>query len=89
MGRRVCQGLHQARKQLQTQKLRPTPKGEAEGHCGTLFDGDSLDKLVTWTALLARQLFPGGVTRLGTFGTIAREHLHADIRSIAHNDQRS
>jgi hypothetical protein len=75
-------------KQRQTQRLRPSGKGEAKGHCRTLFDGDSLDKLVTLTALLARQLFPDRATRFGAFGTIHQEHLHAEIRSHAHSDQR-
>jgi hypothetical protein len=70
------------------QRIRVSAGGEGKGQCRTRFDVDSLEKLVTLAPLLALELFPSRPTRLGAFGTIQPEHVHAQIRLLARNDQR-
>jgi hypothetical protein len=75
-------------KKLQRQKMRASAKAGESGKCRTLFDWDSLHKLVVLAPLLARELFPSRATRLGALGTIQQEHVHAEVRLLGHNDQR-
>jgi hypothetical protein len=63
-------------------------EGEGKGQCRTLFDVDSLEKLVKLAPLLALDLFLNRLTRLGAFGTLRQEHLHSQVRRLASNDRR-
>jgi hypothetical protein len=63
-------------------------EGEAEG-CRTLFAMASLHKLVMLAPVLAGELFLGRAARLGAFGTIQQAHVHAEIRLLGRNDERS
>jgi hypothetical protein len=76
-------------KRLQTQKMRQSGTDEGAAGCRTLFDLVALHTLVVLAPLLARELSPDRATRLGAFGTTRQEHVHAEIRQLGHNDQRS
>jgi hypothetical protein len=70
-------------RRYQAQRIRVSAGGEGKGQCRTLFDVDSLEKLVTLAPLLALELFPSRPTRLGAFAAIQQEHLHSHARLLA------
>jgi hypothetical protein len=73
-------GYSKLPRKYHAQRLGVNAGGEGKGQCRTLFDVDSLEKLVTLAPLLAPELFPSLPARLGAFGGIQQEHLHSHAR---------